>query len=101
MSWEPTDAEGAAYRLGASAGAEQAPAWEPGRGDYITRAGLRAAYAQLQQRLRVAPPIMEYEVVLSVGELQARASVGWRFCAELEAGVLVERERPDPPEPAP
>lgn len=121
MTWEPTSDEVAAYEQAARMRASKA---EPYSADVLVTAGLRAAYAKLEERLaagdllppvagefvELRPPLMQYEEASNLDDVDELAAAGWRLHTVqfVDAGdgdrgwsYVLERERPDPPQPAP
>jgi hypothetical protein len=115
MTWEPTDDE-----IAADLAARRHAAGEPWRGGsrekHIATAGLRAAYALLEQRVNagelLAPTAeligggpYEYREAWHIGDVNRLAADGWRLHTVqfVDVGVgdrgcsyVLERRRPDP-----
>jgi hypothetical protein len=109
VDWEPTAAEIDAY---ARCARDAAREWPVAAASTYIRAGLQGAYAQLRARLpeqftgelvtTLTPPLVEYDTVTTMGELNGRAGQGWRLVStHVDDGrmcVVYIIERPRPPD---
>lgn len=115
MTWEPTDSEVQGYWAGVTA-AREVHSTAPLSSSALIRAGLRAAYAKLEDRLfrgeptilgpsavleRIAPPLMQYDEADDLDTINELAAAGWRIAHVYgprdAPRYVLEREQPDPP----